>query len=58
MKIKSFIFVHDQKIILDYIRQKKFSELENLIFVFLGYGDVQQIQNLSNVIICSSMILT
>lgn len=54
MKIKSFIFVHDQKIILDYIRQKKFSELENLIF-FLGYGDVQEIQNLSNVIICRNL---
>lgn len=55
MKIKSFIFVHDQKIILDYIRQKKFSELENLNFVFLGYGDVQHIQNLPNIIICRNL---
>lgn len=55
MKIKSFIFVHDKKIILDYIRQKKFSELQNLNFVFLGYGDVQQIQNLPNVIISRNL---
>jgi hypothetical protein len=54
-KIGTFIFVHDQKIIIDYIKHEKFKNLSNLKFVFVGYGDVSEIKELDNLIICRDL---
>jgi len=51
MTIETFIFVHDQKIILDFIKNDKFKNLPNLKFLFLGSGEIDKIRDLQNVII-------
>jgi FkbM family methyltransferase len=48
---QTFIFVHDQKIIHDCDKTKKFSEMPNLKYVFLGYRDVGEIEGRDDVII-------
>jgi hypothetical protein len=55
MKIQTFIFVHDQNIILDYINVGKFKDLPNLKFVFVGNKSVDKVRNLDNVIICREL---
>jgi hypothetical protein len=54
-KIVTFIFVHDQKIVIDYINHKKFKNLSNLKFVLVGNRDFSKIQELENVIICRDL---
>lgn len=51
MKTETFIFVHDQNIILDYERHEKFNFIENLRYIFLGDGKTEQISDKKNVII-------
>jgi hypothetical protein len=51
MNIQTFIFVHNQDIILDFIEHKKFYNFSNLTYIFLGGGDVSKITKLSNVVI-------
>jgi hypothetical protein len=46
MKAQTFIFVHDQRIVLDYLAAGKFNELPDVRYVFLGYRDVDQIAHL------------
>lgn len=53
--IQTFIFVHDQKIILDFLKVKKFSSLGKVNYVFVGNKPVDQIENLENVIICRNL---
>jgi len=53
--METFIFVHDENIILDYINAKKFSNIKNLKYVFVGNNDVDKIKNLNNVIICKNL---
>ena len=55
MKIQTFIFVHEQQIILDYIKYKKFDGIENLKYVFLGDRDTSLIKDYENVIICRDL---
>jgi hypothetical protein len=55
MTTQTFIFVHNQKIILDYIKINKFNSLDNLKFVFVGDGDISEIKGLSNTIICNDL---
>lgn len=55
MSTQTFIFVHNQEIILDYIKVKKFTQLENVKYVFVGNGEISKIENLSNVIICKNL---
>ena len=55
MKIETFIFVHDQDIILNYIDVGKFSELPNMKFVFVGNKPIDKIKDLDNVIICRNL---
>ncbi|MEY4572245.1 MAG: hypothetical protein RLZ10_1471, partial [Bacteroidota bacterium] len=56
MRIQSFIFCHDQNLILEFISNGKFNNLPNLKFVFLGTElPVDQIENLENVIICRNL---
>jgi hypothetical protein len=51
MKIQTFIFVHDENIILDFERIGKFREIENLKYVFLGQRPCENIKGLHNVVI-------
>jgi hypothetical protein len=46
MTYQTFIFVHDQRIVLDYLAAGKFKELPDVRYVFLGYRDVDQIAHL------------
>lgn len=55
MDIQSFIFVHNQDIILDCIATNKFSNLDNLKYVFVGNGDVSKIETYPNVLICRNL---
>jgi len=51
MKTQTFIFVHDQNIILDYENHKKFNSIDNLTYIFLGQGDTEKISDKKNVLI-------
>lgn len=55
MTIQTFIFIHDQEILLDYLRVNKFKNLKNLKFVYLGNSDVSKIEKLENVIISRNL---
>jgi hypothetical protein len=55
MKIQTFIFVHDQNIILDFKKNNKFKSLENLKYVFLGSRDTDKVKNMEDVIICREL---
>ena len=55
MTTQTFIFVHDQQIILDYLNVNKFSSLDNLTYIFVGGGDTSKIENNTNVIICRNL---
>jgi hypothetical protein len=50
----TFIFVHDQQIILDFERINKFSHLENVTYVYLGKNQTDLIENKENVFICKN----
>lgn len=54
-KIQTFIFIHDQEILLDFISHNKFSNLENLKYVFLGNGDNSKVSELPNVVISKNL---
>jgi len=55
MKKETYIFVHDQQIILDYLRVGKFKQTDNLTYVFVGGGDISKIEDKSNIIICRNL---
>lgn len=55
MDIQTFIFVHNQDIILDFKQKDKFKYLENLKYVFLGDQSVDKIKNVDDVIICKEL---
>jgi hypothetical protein len=55
MTKQTFIFVHDQEIILNYLNVNKFNLLDNLTYIFVGSGDTSKIENKSNVIICRNL---
>jgi hypothetical protein len=55
MKLQTFIFVHNQDIIIDYINVNKFSELGDVTYVFLGNQPTDKITGLNNVIICRDL---
>ena len=55
MTKQTFIFVHDQEIILDYLNVNKFNLLDNLTYIFVGSGDTSKIEDKSNVIICRNL---
>ena len=54
-KIETFIFVHDQEIILDFINKNRFSEFENFKYVFLGSRNIDKLKNIGNVIIARDL---
>lgn len=55
MNLKTYIFVHNQEIILDFMGQKKFNNFNDLTYVFLGNKNIDKIENLDNVIICRNL---
>lgn len=54
-KISTFIFVHDQKIVEDYINHGKFNQLSDVKYVFVGNNDSSRIESNPNVIICNKL---
>lgn len=48
---QTFIFVHNQDIIIDYINSGKFNKLTNLKYVFLGNNPIDKVVNNDSVII-------
>jgi hypothetical protein len=54
--IQSFIFIHNQDILLECIHTNKFNNLPNLKYVFLGGGDVSKLKDISNIIICRDLV--
>lgn len=54
-KCETYIFVHDQNIIIDFIKNGKFSEFSNLKYVFLGNREIDKISVLENVIISRNL---
>jgi hypothetical protein len=55
MKIETFIFVHDEQIILEFLKVKKFATLPNLKYVFVGNKSVDKVKDLENVIVARNL---
>ena len=53
--VSTFIFVHDQSIILDFIKYQKFKQLDNVKYVFVGGKDTSMIESNPDVIICNKL---
>lgn len=53
--MQTFIFVHDESIVLNDIASGKFKELPDLQYVFLGARGVDRIRGLSNLIVCREL---
>jgi hypothetical protein len=49
--VKTFIFIHDQDLLLEFERIKKFIGFNNYRYVFVGNRPIDKIQDMSNVII-------
>ena len=54
-KIDTYIFVHDQEIILDFNIKNRFSNFENFKYVFLSNRPTDKIEHLENVIIVKNL---
>jgi len=55
MTASTFIFVHDQQIVLDYLAAGKFSNLPDVKYCFLGMRPTDRIEHLPNVIIARNL---
>jgi hypothetical protein len=55
MTASTFIFVHDQQIVLDYLAAGKFSDLPDVKYCFLGMRPTDRIEHLPNVIIARNL---
>ena len=55
-KLETFIFVHDQQIILDFQENNKFKEVKNLKYVFVSNNPCDKIKGMNNVIIATDYI--
>lgn len=51
-KLETFIFVHDQNIIVDFEEKQKFKSLGDLKYVLVGMGNYDKVENNQKVIIC------
>jgi len=51
--IETFIFIHNQDIILKFEQTKKFSDLSCYTYVFLGNGPTDKLKNIENLIIAT-----
>lgn len=48
---ETFIFIHDQELLLQFEENKKFKNIKKYTYVFVGKRDISKIENLPNVII-------
>ena len=55
LTIQTYIFVHDQEIVLDFIRKNKFDDFVNFKWVFLGDRPYDKIEYLDNLIISRNL---
>ena len=55
LTVDTFIFVHDQEIILDFVSKNKFNDFKNFKWVFLGDKPYDKIQKLDNLIIVRNL---
>ena len=53
--IKSYIFIHDQDILLHCESVNNFNNLGNYIYVFLGNGNIDKLNNIKNIIIARDL---
>jgi hypothetical protein len=53
--MQTFIFVHDQNIVIDFIHSNKFSNIDNVKYVFVGDKPVDKIKDLNEVIVCRDL---
>lgn len=53
--LSSFIFIHDQEIILDFLEKKRFKDLEDFKWVFLGDKPVDKLSHLNNLIVAREL---
>jgi hypothetical protein len=53
--VSTFIMVHDQEIILEYEKNKKYKNITNLKYVFLGSKNIEKIESLDNVIVARNL---
>lgn len=54
-KLSTYIFAHDQNIILDFINKNKFRNFDSLFYVFVGNRPTDKISSISNVIIANKL---
>ena len=52
---QTFIFCHDQDLIIGFEENKKFKNLYNYSYVFLGNGSVDKLSNLNNIIVAREL---
>jgi len=55
MKIQTFVFVHDEQIVLDFESNNKFKEFQNLSWVFLGQNPYDRIKHMDNLIVAREL---
>jgi hypothetical protein len=55
LTVDTFIFIHDQEIVLDFINKNKFKDFENFKWVFLGNKPYDKIENIDNLIIARNL---
>jgi len=53
--LDSFIFIHDQEILVDFLNKNRFHDLENFKWVFLGSRPADKIVHLENLIIARDL---
>lgn len=53
--IETFIFIHDENIVLDFIKKNRFSTLEGFKYVFLGHRPYEKIKHLDNLIVAREL---
>lgn len=51
---QTFIFIHNQDLIIDFENNNKFNNLYNYTYVFLGNGSTDKLQSFTNVIIAKN----
>lgn len=53
--IETFIFIHDEDIVLDFIEKNRFSSFEEFKYVFLGNKPYEKIKHLNNLIVAREL---
>lgn len=53
--VETYIFIHDQEILIDFIRKNRFEDLAGFKYIFLGGRDYSKISHLSNLIVARNL---